>query len=52
MTYEKHYRIEMLRRLYANKCGQIEKAKLYSSPLHCQVLEAEAEAIKAELGIL
>jgi len=52
MTYDKHSRTEMLRRLYLSKCGQIEKAKLSSSALHCQVLIAEAEAIKAELDIV
>ncbi len=52
MTYDKHSRMEVLRRLYLSKCGQIEKAKQSSGLLRCQVLIAEAEAIKAELEII
>lgn len=51
MTYDKNAQMELLRRLYLSKCGQIEKAKLVSNTLRCQVLIAEAEAIKAELGL-
>mgnify|MGYP000046389548 FL=1 len=51
MTYDKHTRIEILRRLYLGKCGQIEKAKSAPNTLRFQVLKVEAEAIKAEINI-
>lgn len=51
MTSEKNLRNEMLRRLYVNKCGQIEKAKCSSNTLRSQILKVEAEAIKAEINI-
>jgi len=52
MTHNKHSRVEMLRRLYLSKCGQIEKAKESTNTLRCQVLKVEAEAIKAEIDII
>ena len=51
MTYDKHTRIEMLRRLYLGKCGQLNKAKASSNTLRFQVLKIEAEAIKAEMNM-
>lgn len=51
MGNDKHSRNKMLRRLYLNKCGQLEKAKTSSNTLRCQVLKVEAEAIKAEIGL-
>lgn len=52
MTHDKNSRVEMFRRLYLNKCDQIEKAKASSNTLRCQVLKMEAEAIKAEIDII
>ena len=43
-------RIEMLKKLYLNKCGQVEQAKLSSNHFRYQVLMAEASMIKAELA--
>ena len=52
MANDKHSKVEMLRRLYLSKCGQIEKAKGSPNTLRCQVLRVEAEAIKAEIDII
>jgi len=43
-------RIELLKKLYTNKCGQVEQAKLSSNHFRYQVLMAEASMIKAELA--
>lgn len=51
MSNDKLLRVEMLRRLYLNKCGQIKKAETSSNTLRCQVLKVEAEAIKAQIDI-
>jgi len=42
--------IEILKKLYIGKCGQLEKAKLSSNHFRYQVLRAEAASIKAELA--
>lgn len=52
MGNDKQLRVEMLRRLYLSKCGQIEKAKTSTNTLRSQVLKVEAEAIKAEIDII
>jgi len=40
----------ILKKLYINKCNQIKKAMLSSNHFRCQVLKAEAAAIRAELS--
>jgi hypothetical protein len=52
MGNDKQLRVEMLRRLYLSKCGQIEKAKTSTNSLRSQILKVEAEAIKAEIDIV
>jgi hypothetical protein len=52
MCNDKQLRVEMLRRLYLSKCGQIEKAKTSTNTLRSQILKVEAEAIKAEMNIV
>ena len=52
MGNDKLLRVEMLRRLYLSKCGQIEKAKTSTNTLRSQILKVEAEAIKAEIDIV
>ncbi len=49
MSHEEQARFDRLQKLYSNKCGQMEQAKLASSSFRYQVLQAEADAIKAEL---
>lgn len=49
MSSEEQARFDRLRKLYTNKCGQLEQAKISSSAFRSQVLQAEADAIKAEL---
>jgi len=42
-------KLEKLRKLYANKCSQIEHAQLSPDELRYRVMKAEADMIKAEL---
>ena len=51
MSNDKNLRVEMLRKLYVSKCGQIKKAETSPNTLRCQVLKVEAEAIKAQIEI-
>ncbi len=51
MSTEEQTKFDRLKKLYTAKCGQVEQAKISSSVFHSQVLQAEADAIKAELDL-
>ena len=52
MYYDENTKFKLLNKLYASKCCQLAKAKLSSNILMYQVLKAEAEALRIELGLV
>ncbi|MDX1451328.1 MAG: hypothetical protein R3183_02140 [Oleiphilaceae bacterium] len=49
MSHQDQAKFDRLKKLYTDKCGQLEQAKISAHAFRCQVLQAEADAIKAEL---